>query len=261
VAEENTSSAETPNSEASSTETTETTETTQIDSSATEQGSSTTDQQSQDKVDLSMKPAVDDAGGDDKGDEGENKDGGEDDERAELFGAPAEGEAYTIEGLPEGMEIDKAALEAIDPVARKLNLSSAGLSMVAQVYAEKVLPHLVEQNTARLEQSIVAQRTEWEGEARDAIAGKVEYANEAGEKLAFDGKTLKEVQQVSARVLDKLAPAGFREFLDKTGLGVNPHMIALTYQVGKLIAEDRDFEDANTGSEGPTPRTKKYYGR
>jgi hypothetical protein len=169
--------------------------------------------------------------------------------RAELFGAPAEGENYAIEGLPEGMEIDKEALDAVAPTFRELGLSNKGASKVAAVYAEQVLPKVMERATASIEQQVIAQRTEWEGEARQAIKdnGK-DLKNAAGETLAFDAKDEKLVLAGAAKALDKLAPVGFREFLKDTGLSQHPSMVAFAYQAGKLLAEDTDLEDTTTST-------------
>ena len=109
--------------------------------------------------------------------------------------------------------------------------------------------------------SIVTTRTEWEGAARDLIAGKegLEAKNAAGEVLSFDGKDLKGVQATAARVLDKYAPEGFREFLNETGLGVHPQMISFAYQVAKATAEDRDVE-TTAATKKELSREEKYYG-
>lgn len=182
-------------------------------------------------------------------------------ERETLFGAPAEGEEYVIEGLPEGMDIDKEALDAVAPVARELGLSSKGLSKIAGVYAEKVLPHVAQQVTTKLEQEIVARRSEWEGQAKDAVAGKLELTNKAGEKISFNGEPIESVRATAAKALDRLAPADFREFLDETGLSVHPAMIAFAYKAGKLIAEDTDFETTEkTTTREPSAREKRLAG-
>lgn len=181
-------------------------------------------------------------------------------ERAELFGTP-EGDAYAVEGLPEGMEIDKDALDAIIPVAKQLNLSSKGLSTIAQVYAEKVLPGVMKRAEDAIVQQVTAQRSEWEGEAEAAIKDNGHsLKNAAGETLSFDAKDKAHVLKTAAKALDRLAPAGFREFLKETGLSVHPAMVAFAYQAGKSISEDTDHETAQTGSGKPKSRSEKYYG-
>lgn len=182
--------------------------------------------------------------------------------RAELFGAPAEGENYAIEGLPEGMEIDAEALEAVTPAFRELGLSNKGASKVAQVYAEKVLPKVMDGAVKRIENEVVAQRSDWENEAVAAVKDNGQsLKNKAGEPLGFDAKDMKVVRQTAAKALDHLAPEGFREFLEQTGLSVHPFMVAFAYQAGKLIAEDRDIEATETGAgRKPAPGTAKSGG-
>lgn len=214
--------------------------------------STTTDQS--EKIDLGTGGSKETGGesdaagtGDEPGEKIGEGEGGEN-EAAELFGAPEEGAAYEISGLPEGTAIDEEALKAIEPVARELNLSNAGMSKIAQVYATDVLPRVADQITSQINADVVARRSEWEGEARDLISGKGDpLKNAAGETLAFDTKELAKVQQTAAKALDKLAPEGFREWLDETGLGVHPQMIAFAYQAGLTIAEDTDVEAAERG--------------
>jgi len=171
-----------------------------------------------------------------------------DEAREKLFGAPEEDKPYEVSGLPEGMEVDTAAVEALTPLARQLNLSNEGFSALAQVYAEKILPGVSQQIVDGLNQDALDKRKEWENEARDAISGKGDKLKTAGgEVIDFGKRSLGEVQKIAAKTLDKFAPAGFRKWLDETGLGVHPQMIALAYNVGKDIAEDRDVEPSETG--------------
>jgi hypothetical protein len=237
-------------------QTTSTNETESSDTTASEtqeQGSSTstTDQSQPDKVDLADdKPAA-------TTEEAKTPEQiAAEAAHAELFGAPAEGEAYAIEGLPEGMEIDKDALEAVTPTFRELGLSAKGASKVAQVYAEKVLPQVMEQATKGIEAQVIATRASWEADAVAAVkANGAELKNKSGEVLSFDAKNIEAVRSVAAKALDRLAPDGFREFLAETGLSVHPAMVAFAYQAGKLIAEDASLETTDTGTKrsGPAP--------
>lgn len=180
--------------------------------------------------------------------------------RAALFGAPAEGEEYAIEGLPEGMSIDTDALAAITPIARELNLSSQGLSKIAGVYATAVLPGVTEKVTGALQQDISAQHAAWATEATTLVeGGKDADGNDVAPDKLFDGKKIGEVRQVSAKALDRFGGPEFREFLETTGLGNHPAMLKMAYQVGKAIAEDNTFERGGPPSSAPKSRTEKYY--
>lgn len=253
MTDENTTEAGTENSA-------ETTETSTA--STTETTSSTTEQEQAQPLDLAQT-------GDKLEGEGETQEGEGDkpeDPTAAFYGAPAEGETYAIEGLPEGTVLDEEALKTIEPALRELNLSSAGASKLITTYAETVLPRVTEQVAALLENDAAAARKTWETEARQAIAGKDAEGNEikltsgTGDALSFDGLSEAKVMQTSARALDRIAPAGFREFLQQTGLGNHPQMIAFTYQAGKLLAEDTD-SGGNGGNTGrPKTREEKFYG-
>jgi hypothetical protein len=172
-----------------------------------------------------------------------------DEERAKLFGAPEGDAPYEVSGLPEGMEVDTTAVEALTPLARQLDLSNEGFKALAHVYATEVLPGVTKTIVDGINADVLETRKGWETEARDLIAGKGDqFKNVAGEPITFDGKSLSEVQKMAAKSLDRFAPDGFRTWLDETGLGVHPQMIAFAYNVGKAHAEDSDVEPAETGS-------------
>lgn len=238
VETETQSSTATPTTEVATGETTTTTETTETE-----------------KIDL----------GKDSGSETETKTTETKTEETDArYGAP-EGDAEYELALPEGIELDKDALAMVAPELKELNLSNDAASKLVSTFAEKVLPHYEELFTKNLEASIVAQKTTWEGAARDLISGKGEDGaplvakNKLGEELSFDGKNMGEVQKVAARALDRIAPAGFREFLEQTGMGVHPQFIVAMYQAGKLLAEDGDFE-TSTATATPKSRETLYYG-
>jgi hypothetical protein len=185
-----------------------------------------------------------------------------DEARAALFGAPEGDAGYAIEGLPEGVTVDQAALDAATPIFKELGLSNAGASKVAGVYAEKVLPIVAEQFQENLKTQIADQRTEWQGETLKAVKGEIELKTATGEKIDFAGSGVKQVQQAAARAIDRVAPAGFREFLDETGLGMHPAMVAFAFKVGQLISEDTDSGGGGgSGGDHKPTRTEKYYGR
>lgn len=241
------------------TPTTETPSSEGTNSSETQDQTSNTSTTDPSRIDL----GEDDAGGDQTQqaeDTRTDEEKAADAARAELFGAPAEDAPYEIEGLPEGMEIDKAALDAVTPVARELGLSSKGLSKIAQAYAEKVLPGVSERTTAAIEQSVIAQRKAWEDDALAAVkANGSDLKNKAGEVLSFDAKDVGAVRATAAKALDQLAPAGFREWLQETGLSVNPMMLAFAYQAGRRIAEDTEIETTERGDKRGKSRVEKYY--
>lgn len=247
-----TNTTETPNS------TDQTSQTTPDEKPAQGEPSTTPETKGDDKIDLGGDDA-DDKSGDDDDKKAEPSD--EDKARAELFGAPEGDAAYEIGDLPEGIEIDKEALEAVAPTFKELGLSNKGASKVAAVYAEKVLPIVGEKFKANLETQIVDQRREWENDTLQAIKGEVELKTASGDKIDFGGAGVKQVQQVAAKALDRIAPVGFRDFLKETGLGQHPAMVAFAFRVGQLISEDQDFGGGGGGDTKPKSETEKFYGR
>lgn len=255
----------TNNSENSTTETSTTT------NAAENNSSTTTPNEGDDNEAIDLGKGGEEAGG--EGGEPKPNDGDEEDTRtdeekaadearAALFGAPEGDAGYAIEGLPEGVTVDQAALDAATPIFKELGLSNAGASKVAGVYAEKVLPIVAEQMQENLKTQIADQRTEWQGETLKAVKGEIELKTATGEKIDFAGSGVKQVQQAAARAIDRVAPAGFREFLDETGLGMHPAMVAFAFKVGQLISEDTDAGGGGGGGgDQKQTRTQKYYGR
>lgn len=240
---------------------------TQTDTSADETTTSANETQSTDQTGSSTTEKTDDeatglasakAEGDETKTEGdETKTEGDDKgEAAELFGAPAEDAAYEITGLPEGMSIDEAALKAADPLFRELNLSPAGASKIAQVYAEHILPSVVQQTTEAVNEAmktaVLDERKRMETEARAFVKndGKDDKGEPVktgtGDPISFDNNDMKKVMAIAARAMDRVMPAGFREYLEETGLQFDKRMIAGMYAVGKLVSEDTTMDRSTT---------------
>lgn len=197
--------------------------------------------------------------------EGEQGDDAKTDEppaNAAMFGAPEEGADYEISGLPEGITIDKEALAAVTPLARELNLSNEGLSKLAGVYTENVLPGVVQQMQNDLAAQAAQVTKDWATDARASVIGGQNAAGETVEADAvYAGRTLAEVQQVSAKALDRFGGEGFREFLDQHGLGNHPQMLRFAFAAGSAIGEDTSFERGGGVPSAPLTREEKYYGK
>jgi hypothetical protein len=252
---------------------TETENSVETTTSESQRGSDTSTTETTEGIDLAASDAADEAAAVADGTANEGEDTRTDDERAAdeaaqaehdaLFGAPAEDAEYEIEGLPDGMTVDKEALDAVAPVARELGLSNKGLSKIAGVYAEKVLPGVEKQVMTGIEQNIITQRREWEDAAVEAVkTNGAELKNAAGEALTFDGLPMDKVRATAAKALDQIAPQGFREWLKETGLSVHPQMVAFAYQAGKRLAEDTtvDAGDTATNKETDGRRARKAGG-
>lgn len=168
------------------------------------------------------------------------------DAHAALFGVP-EGD-YEPAGLPEGTVIDKAALEAVTPVARELGLSNEGFSKLAGVYATQVLPQVTEAVTNQILAQSAATTTGWATEAAEAVRTDT----------AFGGKPMADVQAVAAKALDRFGGADFRQYLADTGLGNHPAMLKAMFLAGSAISEDDTFERGGALTV-PKSRVDKFY--
>ena len=163
----------------------------------------------------------------------------------EVAAAAAHAELF---GAPEGTVIDTATLSAVEPVARELGLSNAGMSKLAAVYADKVVPALTEQVTNQILAQSAATTQGWATETIEAVRTDA----------AYGGKPLAEVQAVAAKALDRFGGAEFREYLKDTGLGNHPAMMRAMFLAGSAIAEDTTFERGNNAPPKKT-REEKYY--
>lgn len=180
--------------------------------------------------------------------------------RAELFGAPAADAAYTIEGLPEGTTIDKATLDAITPLARELNLSNQGMSKLAGLYAEKVLPGVAKQVIDGVNADVAATQKAWVAEATALVSGAtLEDGTKVAADAAFAGKSMREVQQVAAKAIDRFGGTAFREFCEQTGMGNHPAMLKFAFLAGSAISEDTGLERGGGQPAITKTREEKYY--
>lgn len=185
----------------------------------------------------------------DKGKDGEadkSKDG-EDDKGGE--GAP---EAYDVEafksGLPEGMEFDQEAFDAVEPVLRELNLSQEEAGKVLGGYAEKVLPVL--------EKRAIEKFNNDGAELRATMARELQGDPEVG------GKNLEESRAYAAKAIAHFLPneedrATFSKFMDESGFGNDRFLMRIIAGSGRTLGEA-----TTPGGGGTTEKStaQKFYG-
>ena len=127
-------------------------------------------------------------------------------------GAP---ETYADFTVPEGMEINKPLLDAVQPA-----LKEAGLS---QIQAQKLM---------------------------DAYSGQLQAESKGDKEIG--GDKFDESIGSAKRAIDKFGTPKLVEVLDQTGLGNHPEFIRLLTRVGKLIAEDDPGGSAGPGGSEKT---------
>lgn len=211
-------------------------------------------------ADASEEKAGDDKD-DDKADEGAadagetDKDGpeGDDDDDASE-GAP---ESYEAFALPEGMEMDDAALVSASEAFKDLGLSQEG--------GQKLVDLFTKLSTERSE----ALTENW-------VSTQEEWANKIKEHKEFGGKQMDESLAHAARAMDTVfgvrsrrpeegaAPADveaynnhpntqFREALAQTGIGNHPLFFEFMVKIGKSMSEDGISTGGGPGGETPKP--------
>lgn len=180
------------------------------------------------------------------GDPKSPEEGGEQTPAAALIGAP---EKYEFD-LGEGVNFDKEAFDAIEPVLRDMDLSQDAAGKIVGAYAEKVMPVL----QARAEQQA--------SEAGDQL--RADWARETMADKELGGVKLDESKAMAARAMSRFLPQNeegqqFRTFLNESGLGNHPQMMRILARVGRELGEAS--ADPGAGGGRPLSREEKYYGR
>ncbi|EPV6100128.1 peptidase [Escherichia coli] len=148
------------------------------------------------------------------------KDGEKDKPKDEKDKKP-EGAPEKYEFKPaEGQELDSAALEQFEPIARELNLSNEQAQKMVDLYGTKILP-MVQQQQAEAWQKTTEQ---W---AADVKADK-----------EIGGANLTSNISVAQRALDTFGSPELKEYLTASGLGNHPELVKAFVKVGKAMSED-----------------------
>lgn len=149
------------------------------------------------------------------GDKPEEKKPGEDKEQKQD-GAP---EKYYFKPA-EGQELDAAALEQFEPIARELNLTNEQAQKMVDLYGTKIMP-MVQQQQAEAWQKTTEQ---W---AADVKADK-----------EIGGDNLTGNLSAAQRALAQFGTPELKEYLEGTGLGNHPELVKAFVKVGKAMSED-----------------------
>ncbi|MCK7030066.1 peptidase [Enterobacter kobei] len=148
-----------------------------------------------------------------------------DDKEQKPEGAP---EKYEFKPA-EGQELDTAALEQFEPIARELNLSNEQAQKMVDLYGTKILP-MVQQQQAEAWQKTTEQ---W---AEDVKADK----EIGGDKLTAN-------LSAAQRALDLFGSPALKEYLEGTGLGNHPELVKTFIKIGKAMSEDGMVDGSNQG--------------
>ncbi|EMR6446139.1 peptidase [Citrobacter freundii] len=139
-----------------------------------------------------------------------------DDKEQKPEGAP---EKYEFKPA-EGQELDTAALEQFEPIARELNLTNEQAQKMVDLYGTKIMP-MVQQQQVEAWQKTTEQ---W---AADVKADK----EIGGDKLTSN-------LSAAQRALAQFGTPELKEYLEGTGLGNHPELVKAFVKVGKAMSED-----------------------
>ncbi|HBN5584605.1 peptidase [Citrobacter freundii] len=139
-----------------------------------------------------------------------------DDKEQKPEGAP---EKYEFKPA-EGQELDTAALDQFEPIARELNLTNEQAQKMVDLYGSKIMP-MVQQQQVEAWQKTTEQ---W---AADVKADK----EIGGDKLTSN-------LSAAQRALAQFGTPELKEYLEGTGLGNHPELVKAFVKVGKAMSED-----------------------
>ncbi|HAS1739594.1 peptidase [Enterobacter hormaechei] len=154
---------------------------------------------------------------DDKPADGDKPADKPDDKEQKQEGAP---EKYEFKPA-EGQELDAAALEQFEPIARELNLTNEQAQKMVDLYGTKIMPMVQKQQAE-------AWQKQTEGWAETVKADK----EIGGDKLTAN-------LSAAQRALEQFGDPELKEYLDSTGLGNHPALVKAFIKVGKAMSEDK----------------------
>jgi hypothetical protein len=152
----------------------------------------------------------------------------------EGVGSPAE---YAKFEMPEGTNIDQAALDKALPMFRDLNLNQDGAQQLVNFYTEMVSGERIQNLVKDAQTSFTKARAEgW----AEALKNDQEIG---GEKYSENAK-------YANKAIEAFATPEFVSFLKSQGLGVHPEVVRYLSKVGRAMAEDNFAGGKSDGAGG-----------
>lgn len=142
-------------------------------------------------------------------------------------------ESYELT-MPEGVELDKAAADEFQAIAKELKLDQASAQKVADIGA-KMAQRQTEAHTKLVESWVENVKTDKE----------------------IGGDKLDQNLAVARKALETFGTPELKDVLNATGLGNHPEVIRAFLKAGKLISEDKFVAGAPKGPE--TDIAKKLF--
>lgn len=127
--------------------------------------------------------------------------------------------------VPEGMELDTAAVGQFEAIAKELKLPQATAQKLVDLHAQTV-------------------KAQAEAHARTVS----EWADAVKTDKDIGGDKLAENLAAGRKVLDTFGTPALRTYLDATGLGNHPELVRLMAKIGKGLSEDTFVKGGNASS-------------
>lgn len=122
--------------------------------------------------------------------------------------------------LPEGQQIDAAAVESLTPIFKDLKLSQEGAQKLVGAYAEH-LQKVEAQRDADFKTYLVSERKTHEAALRKEWGGQ------------YDAQIA-----IAQRAVARFASPALKQLLDDTGIGNHAEFVKAFVPIGRMIQED-----------------------
>ncbi len=172
--------------------------------------------------------------GGEQGDQSQNNGG----DNTDSNNSDAEVE-YTNFDLPEGVELDKAALEKASPIFKDLGLSKDQAQQLVTYQAEQ-MQAIQQQQQEAFDQTL----NDWSEQSKnDKEIGGDSFSKNVG---------------VAKAALDKFGTPELTQILNDTGMGNHPEVIRMLFNVGKLTQEDNPGQSGNAAGKEQSFEERLY---
>ena len=133
--------------------------------------------------------------------------------------------------MPEGVEMDQAAIEQFIPIAKELGLTPEAAQKIVDIQANQVVAARKAHETAV-------------NTARDAWVKEISSDPELG------GEKLQETLYIANQGLESLGDIGLAKLLSETGFGDHPIFIRAFHKIGLMHGDDKAVFGGPTSQHG-----------
>jgi len=143
--------------------------------------------------------------------------------------------------LPQGVEVDSAALEEAQSLFAEARLSQPQAQKLVDLYAGK-MNELVQRQIATQISAAQSRQTAWVAEVKN--------------DPELGGRRFEQARAAAQRALNRFGTPELRRTLDELWVGNNPQLFRFFVRVGQAVSEDRY---AGTRSSAPTSAADTLY--